>query len=84
MTVAKSPGAVAAHGAFEIDQLGGTVVSKNRPYRNLTQGAIFSVALTRMNGTRHSCENLWNFPGRNCHTRDLFRLRLTFIKGRGR
>jgi hypothetical protein len=37
MSTAKSPGAVAAHGAFEIDQLGGTVVSKHNPHRNFTQ-----------------------------------------------
>lgn len=37
MSTAKSPGAVAAHGAFEIDQLGGTVISKDSPLRNFTQ-----------------------------------------------
>jgi hypothetical protein len=37
MTAAKSPGAVAAHGAFEIDQLGGTVISKDSPHRKFTQ-----------------------------------------------
>ena len=37
MSTAKSPGAVAADGAFEIDQLGGTVISNNSPHRNFTQ-----------------------------------------------
>ena len=31
MRTAKSPGAVAAHGAFEVDWLGGQIASENSP-----------------------------------------------------
>ena len=56
MSVAKSPGAVAAHGAFEIDQLGGTVISNDSPHRNFTQvvrayaGDRLSLRLTLIKG----------------------------------
>jgi hypothetical protein len=54
MTAAKSPGAVAAHGAFEIDQLGGTVISKDSPHRNFTQvgGIDHQCVGTRLPGAR--------------------------------
>ena len=37
MTVAGSPGAVAALGALETDQLGGEVIWETTPHRNFTQ-----------------------------------------------
>lgn len=48
MNVAKSPGAVAARGAVEIDELGWHVISQTSPLQNPTQARI-RAALTQCN-----------------------------------